>query len=239
MRFVKKNLKWITILIVVVLVVGLGGLKYVLLKNEKYDMVEEELVIKDNLDEKEEEIKDIEVIESFYVDIKGAVFHPGVYEVVSGQKVIDVVNLAGGFTDEADTSLINLAKEVSSEMVIIIYTVDEVKEALAGNDIFKIVDNSCVCPDIKNDACIYTDVTSNTGENGTNSNSGTSYAGKVNLNTATAEELESLPGIGASKAQAIIKYREEVGAFSKIEDLMEVTGIGEALYEKVKEYITV
>lgn len=152
---------------------------------------------------------------------------------IKNSVVIDVVQLAGGLTDQADTTLINLAKKVTNEMVIIIYTKDEVKKATEENNIAKIVDKQCICPEIKNDACI----NDNTKENETSSEA--TETKKINLNTATLEELQTLSGIGESKAKAIIEYRETVGNFQKIEDLMEVSGIGEALYEKVKNDITV
>ena len=89
-----------------------------------------------------------------YVDVKGAVVNPGVYEIEEGKKVRDAIGLAGGLTDQADTSLINLAKKVTNEMVVIIYTLEEVKKATEVDAIAKVIDNQCVCPEIKNDACL-------------------------------------------------------------------------------------
>ena len=160
--------------------------------------------------------------------------------------MIDVINLAGGFTEQADTSLINLAKQVTKEMVIIIYTKEEVKKAIKENDIAKVVDNECICPEVKNDACL-----NNNKNNNTNNKKETSTDSKtdkpttdntntkVNLNTATLEELQTLSGIGASKAKAIIEYRDEIGGFKTIEELMEVPGIGQSTYDEIKENITV
>ena len=154
---------------------------------------------------------------------------------IKNSVVIDAIGLAGGLTDQADTSLINLAKKVINEMVVIIYTLEEVKKATEVDAIAKVIDNKCVCPEIKNDACL----TKEENQNINSDEASTTTNDKINLNTATLEELQTLPGIGESKAQAIIDYRVEHGDFEKIEDLQEVSGIGEALYEKVKDYITV
>ena len=231
MKFVKKNLKWITILVLIVMLISLSLLKYFLLKQE--DKLENDIIPIEELTEVETTKEEQEPIKNIYVDIKGEVSQPGVYEIEENKKVIDVVQLAGGLTEQADTTLINLAKKVTNEMVIIIYTKEEVKKAQEENSIAKVVDKQCICPEIKNDACLNTD------SKETTASSEDTESKKINLNTATLEELQTLSGIGESKAKAIIEYRETVGKFQKIEDLMEVSGIGEALYEKVKNDITV
>ena len=130
----------------------------------------------------------------------------------------DVITLAGGLKEGADTSNINLAKIVSDEMTIIIYSTEEVLEK------FKQEVCICNCPYIENNACI--------NNNDNNSN-------LININTATIEELTTLTGIGDVKAEAIIKYRNEVGKFKTKEELLNVDGIGESLFEKIKDDITV
>ena len=232
-KLIKRNLKVIAILSVMIVVVGFGIIKYFLVQNE--DDLDVVMPLLEEKEEKDEEFQDNEKEEEvIFVDIKGEVLQPGVYAVENSDKVIDVIQLAGGFTEQADTSLINLAKRVTSEMFIIIYSKEEVKKALEGDEIIKFVDNPCVCPEVKNDACL-----NNKGED-TNKKDDENVGNKlVNLNTATLEELQTLSGIGESKAKAIIEYREKVGGFSRIEELMEVTGIGEALYEKIKANITV
>lgn len=173
---------------------------------------------------------------TYYVDIKGAVTKSGVYEVTDNTRVIDVVNLAGGLSTNANTSYINLAKKVTDEMVIIIYTNEEIANAISSNQVLKTdIDNSKELS-IKNDACI----TPSSNENTTKEESGNKQtSGKVNINTADIEELTTVSGIGESKAKAIIAYREENGNFKKIEDILNVSGIGEKLFEKIKENITV
>jgi len=232
MKFIKKNLKVIVILFLLIITICcvLGKIylekrKDILKPKEKEEVILEEEFIFD-------EVKLEEDVEKFFVDLKGAVVKPGVYEIESGKKVIDVVHLAGGLTENADTSLINLAKQVKDEMVIIIYTKEEVEKALKQEEIVKIIEKECVCPEIKNDACLNKDEQ-------VSGNKETSSGDKVNINTATLEELQILPGVGESKAEAIIKYREEHDGFQTIEELKEVSGIGEALFEKVKEYISI
>lgn len=238
MKFIKKNLKWITVFIVMIIFVGLAGWKYYLLKME--DRVEDKLEINStimedsSLDESKDDLGEEVLSKNVFVDIKGAVKKPGVYKIEDSKKVIDVVELAGGFTERADSSFVNLAKNVEDEMVIIIYTIEEVKKASEDNPIIKIVDKQCICPEIKNDACL-----TNKTDNSISNEEKEVIEGKINLNTATIDELQTLSGIGESKAKAIIEYRENVGKFGVIEDLMKVTGIGEALYEKIKDNITV
>lgn len=231
MKFIRKNIKIITIILTIILVIFLILLKIYL--NNKANLIKEETpaILNEIVEEpiQKEEVEESK--ELVYVDIKGAVITPGVYEIESDKKVIDVVNIAGGLTDNADTTLINLAKQVSNEMVIIIYTKEELETAKKEDTIIKIIDKECICPEIKNDACI-----ENIKEE---SNSNDTASNKVNINIATLEELLTLTGIGESKAQAIIEHRNEIGKFTNIEELKEVSGIGEALYEKIKDNITI
>ena len=144
---------------------------------------------------------------------------PGVYEVDSTSRVNDVINLAGGLLEGADTSYINLAKIVTDEMTIIINSKEEIIEK------YKEEICICNCPEITNNACI---------ENSADKNNEI-----ININNAFKEELTKIPGIGDSKADAIIKYREENGPFTSIEDIKKVSGIGDSLFEQIKVYITV
>ena len=203
----------------------LGGVIFVLYKNDrnsKDEVIEiftkeekEEDVVLEELDDVKEENKNNKI----YVDIKGMVAVPGVYEVDDTYRVNDVINLAGGLLEGADTSTINLAKIVYDEMTIIIYSNEEIRE--------KYKEEVCVCDCsyIVNDACINSD--DNTENN------------LVNINTASTDELMNIPGIGEAKANEIINYREVNGNFKSIEDIMNVPGIGESLFEKIKVYITV
>lgn len=167
-----------------------------------------------------------EVREEYQVDIKGEIASPGIYKVNSNLRVMDVIMKAGGLTENADTSVINLSKKVQDEMVIIIYSRDEVSKFREVKEIEKQVNDKCNQKDenpLINNACI---------ESSTNTPS------KISLNNASLEELMTLPGIGESKAKDIINYRETNGPFTSIEDLLKIKGIGESILAKIKENIT-
>ena len=202
-----------TIIILCTIIVVLGGIIFILYKNNSSSKEEIVDIFEEPEEIKEEESNSKKVI----VDIKGMINNPGVYEVDSNLRVNDVIELAGGLKEGADTSNINLAKLVSDAMTIIIYSTEEVLEK------FKQEVCICNCPYIQNDACI-------------NSNNDNNL---ININTAGIEELTTLTGIGDVKAEAIIKYRSEVGKFKTKEELLNVEGIGEALFEKIKDNITV
>ena len=175
---------------------------------------------------KKEEIAS-EVIEpiqtEIYVDIKGYVNKPGVYKINNTSRVIDAINEAGGLKKDANTRFINLSKIVNDGDVIVIYSNSEIKKAQKQDTIY--VETPCVCEEIKNDAC-YKEET-------------TKVSGKININTATLEELKTLNRIGEAKAGAIIEYRRVNGNFKSIEDIIKVNGISQTIYAKIKENITV
>lgn len=161
----------------------------------------------------ESESDSLEDADVFIVDIKGAVLNPGVYRVSRNTIVQDVISLAGGLTSDADTSNLNLGKKVVDEMVIHVFT----KEEIANMEL----EQEPISDGKKED------------------DNDTSNRKLVSLNTATLEELTTLPGIGEAKAKIIIAYREHCGNFKKKEELKNIKGIGEALYAKLESYITV
>ena len=195
---------------------------YLKQNNSKEEIVvqeENELIKKE--EPKEEKVKEIE----YKVDIKGQIIAPGIYTMKSSSRVIDVINEAGGLTENADTSVINLSKKITDEMVIIIYSKEQVLEFSKVKEIEKQVQDKCNQIDensLKNNACITTD----------------EITTKISINTATKEQLITLQGIGEAKASDIIKYREENGPFKTIEDLKNIPGIGENLFAQIKEDIT-
>lgn len=179
--------------------------------------------------------------ENFYVEVKGAVNNPGVYEVSSDNIINDVVNLSGGLKNNAYTKNINLSKTVSKEMVIYIYT----------NYEYSLLDKKdqditeCNCPKMDISTCIDKGAStiisdeSKPEEKATNVDSDESSANKININTASKELLTSLSGIGDAKAQKIIDYRNQYGFFKSIDELKNVSGISEKLFEQIKEFITI
>ena len=182
---------------VLLLLVGVGGLF-----SKKEETVEDVTVVETTvLAEKTEVSTTQEAV--IFVDIKGAVNNPGVYQMKSGDRVKDALDAAGGLTDEADSQKVNLAQRVEDQMVIVVPKVgEEVTEIPAG-------------------------VTSKEA----------AKDGKVNINTATVEELKTLKGVGEKKAEAIIEYRKKNGSFQTKEDLMKVRGIGKKLFESFQERI--
>jgi len=147
----------------------------------------------------------------FFVDLKGAVKKPGVYQVTN-ERVNDLIQRAGGLLKNADTSNINLSQKLTDEMVIIINTKQELKKII----------NPIINQPLKNDALI------------TNNSENT----LINLNTADLNTLMTLTGIGEAKAKDIINYREQT-PFTIIEDLKNVKGIGDSTFDKIKNLITI
>lgn len=181
----------------------------------------------------EEELKvttTIKVEKNIFVDVKGAVKKPGVYEVKENSIINDCIKLAGGITSSGTLSNINLSKKVTDEMVIYVFKKSEITTS-AKNEI------PCTTEVIEINNCpIITDnQTSNNDKKETTTNT---VDKKININTATKEELTTLTGIGESKANSIIEYRK-TNQFKSIEELKNVSGIGEALYESIKDSITV
>lgn len=182
-----------------------------------------------SLDNKEVSAENVEITKTdvtnvtskVYVDIKGSVKKPGVYQVSADSIVWDIVNLSGGFTKNAYTKNINLSQKVKDEMVIYVFSKNEMSKM---NNTVK-TDTTCTTNIINYDNCITTE------KKETNTV-------LVNINTASKEELMNVSGIGASKVDSIIAYRIKT-PFSKIEDIMNVSGIGESLFDKIKKYITV
>lgn len=222
LRFLKKYKYVITIFLFMLIIFYIVFVK-VNLKSKEKNLVDNQVVINE-VEKVEVDLKD----DLVYVDIKGAVKKPGVYKINSDKKIIDVITIAGGLMENANTDNINLSKKVTDEMVIIIYTDEEVKNSNIVDTVIKVIDKECVCPNIQNDGCINTEI----------NDSITNVNKTININTATLEELMSINGLGEAKGKAIIKYREENGYFKIIDDLLNVSGIGEALFEKIKEYIT-
>ena len=167
-----------------------------------------------------------EEAKTLVVHICGAVSAPGVYELPAGSRIIDAVEAGGGFLPEADEACCNLAEEIVDGCQIYIMTKTE----------------SCADGQTEKKAGIQTSPDSDMQTTDRNARSNSAPAlenGLVNLNTADVAALMTLPGIGESRAKAIISYREQHGAFAKIEDIMKISGIKQAAFSKIKDKITV
>ena len=158
-----------------------------------------------------------------YVDVKGSVSNPGVYKLEYNSRVIDAIKASGGITEEANTRFINLSKQLDDGDVIVVYSKKEINDAKNDNVVY--VDTPCICEEVKNDACYKEEVTKTDG--------------KININTASLEELKTLSGIGDAKASAIIEYRNNNGNFKSIDEIKNVSGISETVYSRIKENITI
>ena len=182
---------------ILLILVGVGGLF-----SKKEESVEETTVVETTvLAEKTEASTTQETV--IFVDIKGAVKNPGVYQMKVGDRVKDALDAAGGLTAEADSQKVNLAKRLEDQMVIVVPKVGEEAEEIPAGETSKEATKE----------------------------------GKVNINTATVEELKTLKGVGEKKAEAIIEYRKKNGSFQTKEDLMKVRGIGKKLFESFQERI--
>ncbi len=152
------------------------------------------------------------------VYICGAVYDAGVYELEAGSRIYHVIELAGGMTEDAMETYLNQAQELVDGQKLYVPTKEEVEEGTVES--------------------VNVEATSST-SNVTDDSSESSSSDKVNINTASLSELMTLSGIGESKAQSIIDYRDSNGGFTNIEDLMLISGIKEATYSQIEGQICV
>ena len=200
--FFRQNVKSIILAFVCSLVLIIGGLFYFNQnKTEDYSGVSFSNISNEtnNKDEKAGNRHD----EKIFVDVKGAVKHPGVFETTKDKRVKDLIEEAGGLLDDADTSTLNLSQKVKDQMVIYVLKHGEKPKQISD---------------------------------GGSSSSNTDV---ININTANKEQLMKISGVGKTKAEAIISYREKNGDFKKKEDITKVHGIGKATFEKIKDKIEV
>ena len=200
--FFRQNVKSIILAFVCSLVLIIGGLFYFNQnKTEDYSAVSFSNTSNEinNRDEKAEDKHD----EKIFVDVKGAVKHPGVFETTKDKRVKDLIEEAGGLLDDADTSTLNLSQKVKDQMVIYVLKHGEKPKQISDGG------------------------------------SSSSNVDVININTANKEQLMKISGVGKTKAEAIISYRDKNGDFKKKEDITKVRGIGKATFEKIKDKIEV
>lgn len=170
----------------------------------------------------QQEKTDTETMSDIYVYVCGAVWNPGVYHVPEGSRLYQVIEQAGGICENADETYLNLAREVADGEQVVVPTLEE---TLA----WKQEDTADMREWIP-----YTEETVHSAVT-----SAQNQTGLVNINTASVQELTALNGIGESRAEAIIAYRNAHGQFTGIEEIKNVDGIKNGLYEKIKDRITV
>jgi competence protein ComEA len=199
--------------VIITVIIAFAAIFYFLEESKSSVSDVENIVPQEIMEEKDipQAQEEIQEPEMIMVDVKGQVTMPGVYSSGQGERVIDVIHRAGGLTENADESQVNFAEHVQDAMVIYI--------PAKGEEGVTVPAGTTVNP-------------SNTG--GTSGNQA-----KINLNKADETQLQNLPGIGPSKAAAIIEYRATSGLFKNVEDLKDISGIGDKTFEKLKDLITV
>lgn len=159
-----------------------------------------------------------------YVYVCGAVASPGVYQLPAGSRVYQAIEAAGGLTENAEGRCLNQAELLTDGRQVTVYTKEEAEAlGLDGRQVTQQESGN----------------TSPTAASGAGSENAGQSDAKINLNTATKEQLMTLPGIGESRAEAILEYRTSSGGFSCIEDIQNISGIKEKAFAKIKDYIEV
>ena len=242
MENIKKNkiiYIFICIIIVILCVIILFFLDKKDASSEDYNYLE---ISEESINSNTTEDNNTEVQNNIYIHIMGEVKNPGVVIAKEGDRIKDIIEKAGGTTEKADLKNINLAYKVEDGQKINIPNIDENKSenVLQEKDDEK---NKSTTNNTNNEnAKNVNHITKSSGTNvivDGNNNEAESKSSKVNINTATQTELETLNGIGPSTASKIIKYRNERGKFKKIEDIKNVSGIGEAKFKKIEADIVV
>lgn len=166
--------------------------------------------------------------QQMYVDVKGAVKNPGVYQINANMRVVDAINLAGGYNHSADRKHINLAQKLSDQQVVYVPIRGEVK----GNPV------TSTNPGPQASAASSASE-SQTGDSQDVTTASSGNEQQINLNTADKTKLQELNGIGEKKADQIIAYRQAHGQFKRIEELKDVPGFGDKTFDNLKSSICV
>ena len=168
--------------------------------------------------------------QTIFVHVCGAVKNPDVYELPAGSRVYEAVQAAGGFAEDADPNYVNQAQILADGVKLVIPTTEQTKSLASEGEEEHLI--GIVAGRVSADGSGITTAGTDTGQSDASD-------GKININTASEAELCNIPGIGATRAAAIVAYRQEKGGFSSIEDIMNVSGIKEGTYDKIKDSIKV
>lgn len=178
--------------------------------------------------------------QSICVHVCGAVKKPGVYALPADSRVYEAVEKAGGFSENADPDYVNQAQQLADGWKLVIPTMKETEALAAQED--SVLRIGMVGPEGEQQTASGQQVSAGAGSRQEDSGAGSpgnSSDGRININTASLEELCAIPGIGSTRAAAIIAYRQETGGFTSVEDIMNVSGIKEGTYAKIKNSIKV
>ena len=218
--FNKKNKILLMVIVAIVSIISyyfIFDRKEEWLNNQEQNLeIKEEIKTNDQIENNSNE-QQLEKNENIIVHVSGAVNKEGIVELKNNSRIIDAIDKAGGLKDEADITNINLAYIIEDGMKIHIPSKEEKESTII----------------------VESNIDSGTVEQSNEIKSNNNKKLKININTATKTDLETLPGIGESTALKIIEYRKEKGKFKLIEDIKQVNGIGENKFNKIKELITV
>ena len=210
MNKILKNKKTIIIIMIPIFFIGLISLAYFYKDKDEYGVIENTTEQSNSADSQTQEDKNEEDI---YIHITGEVLSPGVIVLPKGSRIIDAIEKGGGVTENADLSKINLVYVLTDGQKLIIPSINDERNEIENN--------------------IITNGESNITQGESNGK------GKVNINTASQTELETIEGVGPSLANKIIEYRKKNGRYKTIDELKNVSGIGESKYETIKERIEI
>lgn len=210
MNKILKNKKTIMIIMIPFFFIGLISLAYFYNDKDEYGVIENTTEQSNSADSQTQEDKNEEDI---YIHITGEVLSPGVIVLPKGSRIIDAIEKGGGVTENADLSKINLVYVLTDGQKLIIPSINDERNEIENN--------------------IITNGESNITQGESNGK------GKVNINTASQTELETIEGVGPSLANKIIEYRKKNGRYKTIDELKNVSGIGESKYETIKERIEI
>lgn len=216
MKYINKKTKILLIILIAIMAIGISYYAYQNEKESQNIIEQQNLEIEEN--KQEESSKETKKI---IVHVSGAVQNEGVIELEENSRIADAIEKAGGFREDAYTKDVNLAYKLEDGMKIYIPTIEE-KE----NEKTNVIVESNI-------------ETENNNSSYSNASDGKNTNSKVNINTASKEELDTLPGIGPSTAEKIINYRKEKGKFKSIEEIKDVSGIGDSKYENIKDMIEI
>lgn len=191
-------------------IVILGGLFLLLTDRKTQTQSPEEWTPTSMTDSTDRSEEEQDEASEWVVDVKGAVKKPGIYTIKESMRVWDAIELAGGLLEDADAAQVNFSKKLADQQMIYVPKLGEEAPQHA-----KEVADSSDATEAGNDAQ------------------------QLDLNQATESELQTLTGIGQKKAQEIIRYREEHGRFQSVDELKNVSGIGEKTVENLREFLTV